>query len=149
MKLADTGRVSVKLSGYAKFSQQPYPFNDCLPFVRALVDAFTLDHCLWASDWPYLRATERQDYGPLTALVAALVSGCGGAGEVVFRHGEEVVRICLSQRQSRRSHCLLLIPPPLAGEGGERSEPGGGSSQSRGDPTPGAIAPDPPLSGEG
>ena len=70
LRLADTGRVSVKLSGYAKFSQQPYPFNDCLPFVHALVDAFTLDHCLWASDWPYLRATERQDYGPLTALVA-------------------------------------------------------------------------------
>lgn len=70
LKLADTGRVSVKLSGYAKFSQQPFPFDDCEPFVRALVDAFTLDRCLWASDWPYLRAGERQDYGPLTALVA-------------------------------------------------------------------------------
>ena len=69
LKLADTGRVSVKLSGHAKCSQQPYPFDDCLPFVRALVEAFTLDHCLWASDWPFLRATERQDYGPLTALV--------------------------------------------------------------------------------
>jgi predicted TIM-barrel fold metal-dependent hydrolase len=70
LRLAETGRVSVKLSGYAKFSQQPYPFDDCLPFVRALVDAFTLDHCVWASDWPFLRAAARQDYGPLTALVA-------------------------------------------------------------------------------
>lgn len=70
LKLADTGRVTVKLSGYAKFTQQSYPFDDCEPFVRALVDAFTLDHCLWASDWPYLRAAERNDYGPLTALVA-------------------------------------------------------------------------------
>ena len=26
------------------------------PFVGALVEAFTLDHCLWASDWPFLRA---------------------------------------------------------------------------------------------
>jgi len=72
LKLAGTGRVSVKLSGYAKFSQGPYPFDDCMPFVRALVDAFTLDHCIWASDWPFLRATERQDYGPLAALVARL-----------------------------------------------------------------------------
>jgi predicted TIM-barrel fold metal-dependent hydrolase len=40
--------------------------------VRTLVDAFTLDHCLWASDWPYLRATERQDYGPLVQLAGQL-----------------------------------------------------------------------------
>ncbi|MEI9805512.1 MAG: amidohydrolase family protein [Pseudolabrys sp.] len=65
LRLAATGRVSVKLSGYAKFSQAGYPFEDTWPFVRALVDAFTLDNCLWASDWPYLRAPERQDYGPL------------------------------------------------------------------------------------
>ena len=50
----------------------PYPFEDCWPFVRALVDAFTLDHCMWASDWPYLRAQERQDYGPLVQLAAAV-----------------------------------------------------------------------------
>jgi predicted TIM-barrel fold metal-dependent hydrolase len=70
LKLADTGRVTVKLSGYAKFTQVSFPFDDCEPFVRALVDAFTLDHCIWASDWPYLKAPERNDFGPLTALVA-------------------------------------------------------------------------------
>jgi predicted TIM-barrel fold metal-dependent hydrolase len=40
--------------------------------VRAIVDSFTLDRCLWASDWPYLRAPERQDYGPLVELVKIL-----------------------------------------------------------------------------
>ena len=72
LKLARTQRVSVKLSGYSKFSARPYPFEDCWPFVHALVDAFTLDHCLWASDWPYLRAPQRQDYGPLVELVERL-----------------------------------------------------------------------------
>ena len=72
LRLANTGRVSVKISGYAKFAQVPYPFQDCWPFVRALVDAFTLDHCMWASDWPYLRATDRQDYGPLIEFVSQL-----------------------------------------------------------------------------
>jgi predicted TIM-barrel fold metal-dependent hydrolase len=72
LRLAKTGRVSVKISGYLKFARTPYPFEDCRPFVRALVDAFTLDHCLWASDWPYLRATERQDYGPLVQLAGQL-----------------------------------------------------------------------------
>ena len=37
-----------------------------------MVDAFTLERCLWASDWPYLRAPQRQDYGPLVELVEVL-----------------------------------------------------------------------------
>jgi predicted TIM-barrel fold metal-dependent hydrolase len=72
LRLAKTRRVSVKVSGYAKFAKLPYPFEDCWPFVRAIVDAFTLDHCMWASDWPYLRAPERQDYGPLVELAGQL-----------------------------------------------------------------------------
>jgi predicted TIM-barrel fold metal-dependent hydrolase len=72
LRLARIGRVSVKISGYSKYSKMPYPFQDCWPFVRAVVDAFTLDHCLWASDWPFLRATARQDYGPLVALAGRL-----------------------------------------------------------------------------
>jgi predicted TIM-barrel fold metal-dependent hydrolase len=72
LRLARTGRVNVKISGYLKFAKTPYPFENCRPFVQALVDAFTLDHCLWASDWPYLRATERQDYGPLIQLAGQL-----------------------------------------------------------------------------
>jgi predicted TIM-barrel fold metal-dependent hydrolase len=72
LRLAKTGRVNVKLSGYLKFARLPYPFEDSWPFVRALVDAFSLDHCMWASDWPYLRAAERQDYGPLVQLAGDL-----------------------------------------------------------------------------
>jgi predicted TIM-barrel fold metal-dependent hydrolase len=72
LRLAATGRVHVKLSGYSKFSNRPYPFEDTRPFVRAIVEAFTLDRCLWASDWPFLRAPQRQDYGPLTELAETL-----------------------------------------------------------------------------
>lgn len=72
LRLAKTGRVSVKISGYLKFAKLPYPFEDCWPYVHAVTNAFTLDHCLWASDWPYLRASERQDYGPLVRLVGQL-----------------------------------------------------------------------------
>jgi len=72
LRLARTKRVSVKLSGYSKFSRAPYPFEDCWPFVHAIVEAFTLDHCVWASDWPFLRAPQRQDYGPLVELVERL-----------------------------------------------------------------------------
>ena len=64
--------MSVKLSGYAKFSNLPYPFEDSWPFVRAIVEAFTLDRCLWASDSPFLRSPQRQDYGPLAELAGLL-----------------------------------------------------------------------------
>ena len=72
LQLAATGRVHVKLSGYSKFSNLPYPFEDTRQFVRAIVEAFTLDRCLWASDWPFLRAPQRQDYGPLAELAGLL-----------------------------------------------------------------------------
>jgi predicted TIM-barrel fold metal-dependent hydrolase len=63
------GRAVVKLSGCAKVSREPFPHADLLPFVRALVQDFGPDHCVWASDWPFLRMPERIDYGPLLALL--------------------------------------------------------------------------------
>jgi predicted TIM-barrel fold metal-dependent hydrolase len=67
--LARSGRATVKISGYQKFSTTALPYADALPYVRALIDVFTLDACVWASDWPYLKATERLDYGPLLRLI--------------------------------------------------------------------------------
>ena len=34
-----------------------------------LAEAFTLDRCIWGSDWPFLRAKERTDFGPLLAAL--------------------------------------------------------------------------------
>jgi predicted TIM-barrel fold metal-dependent hydrolase len=62
----------VKLSGYYKFSRQPHPHEDAWPFIAALVEAFTPDRCVWGSDYPFLRAPERLDYGPLLAVLARL-----------------------------------------------------------------------------
>jgi predicted TIM-barrel fold metal-dependent hydrolase len=70
--LGRTRDAIVKLSGYYKFSQQPYPHGDTWPFIAALVEAFTLDRCVWGSDWPFLRAPERIDYGPLLAILCRL-----------------------------------------------------------------------------
>jgi predicted TIM-barrel fold metal-dependent hydrolase len=62
----------VKLSGYYKFSRQPHPYEDAWPFIHALAEAFTLDRCVWGSDYPFLRASERLDYGPLLAVMSRL-----------------------------------------------------------------------------
>lgn len=64
-KPAAQRRAAVKLSGYQKFSAEPLPYADALPFFNALNDTFGLDACVWASDRPFLKAAERLDYGPL------------------------------------------------------------------------------------
>ncbi len=70
--LGMSGRAVVKLSGLAKYSRMAFPYEDAWPNVRALVDSFGLDRCLWGSDWPFLRAPERLDYGPLLSVVDRL-----------------------------------------------------------------------------
>jgi len=69
LELGRSGRALVKLSGLQKFSARPWPFDDAQPYVDALIEAYTLDACLWASDWPFLKAPERLDVGPLLKLV--------------------------------------------------------------------------------
>lgn len=70
LALGRAGRAHVKISGYVKFSRTPYPHPDVPPFLRALLEAYTLDGCLWGSDWPYLKALEHSDYGMNLALIA-------------------------------------------------------------------------------
>ena len=65
LALGREGRAVVKISGYAKFSQLAYPFADVQPFVDALLKNFGTHNCVWASDWPYLKAPYRLDYGPM------------------------------------------------------------------------------------
>lgn len=65
LSLGREGRAVVKISGFAKFSETGYPFNDVRPYVNALTHHFGLAQCVWASDWPYLKAPYRLDYGPM------------------------------------------------------------------------------------
>jgi predicted TIM-barrel fold metal-dependent hydrolase len=45
------------------------------PGFQALLDAFTLEACFWASDWPFLKAPQRIDMGPLIRQVERLLAG--------------------------------------------------------------------------
>jgi len=73
LALAGTGRVAVKLSGYQKFSASPPPHDDTRPYIDALIEAYTLDACMWASDWPFLRAPYRMELGVLLAHVERML----------------------------------------------------------------------------
>ncbi len=72
LELGRTARAHVKLSGFAKFSREASPHGDARPFVDALVEAYSVDRCVWASDWPYLRSPSRIDYGVQLQLAKAL-----------------------------------------------------------------------------
>jgi predicted TIM-barrel fold metal-dependent hydrolase len=85
LKLADTGRATVKLSGFIKFSSQDPPFADTHAFTRELLAAYGPDHCVWASDWPFLKAPKRLDYGPLLQLFAQAVPDATMRHDILWR----------------------------------------------------------------
>lgn len=51
LRCIDTGRCWVKLSPRPS-AQETFPFDDCLPFVRKLVD-YAPSRLLWGLDWPH------------------------------------------------------------------------------------------------
>lgn len=52
-RLLNTGKCWVKLSGAYRFSANPAPYADLMPFVDVLVSDRP-DRLLWASDWPHV-----------------------------------------------------------------------------------------------
>lgn len=69
LTLAKEGLAHVKLSGFYKFSQVGYPFFDTDAYQDTILATCGLEQCIWASDWPYLKAPYRLDYGPMLKLV--------------------------------------------------------------------------------
>jgi predicted TIM-barrel fold metal-dependent hydrolase len=84
LAMARSGRVAVKLSGVQKFSAEPPPYADARLFLRALVDAFTPEACLWASDWPFLKAPQRLDVGPLLRELEHLLPDAADRRQVLW-----------------------------------------------------------------
>ncbi|MGB0664257.1 MAG: amidohydrolase family protein [Pontibacterium sp.] len=70
LALANNPNAYIKVSGFAKFSQQGFPYTDCDPYVEKIKAAFGVNRCLWGSDWPFLQAPERIDYGMLLTIAA-------------------------------------------------------------------------------
>jgi len=69
LELGRTGNSVLKLSGPFRSSREGWPYTDIDGFVQAAIEAFTLDNCVWGSDWPFVRVEERIDYGPNRACL--------------------------------------------------------------------------------
>lgn len=70
LEFGKSGNAIVKLSGPFRCSLEGPPFRDVDPYIDAAVQAFTLENCVWGSDWPYVRVNHRVDYGPGLACLS-------------------------------------------------------------------------------
>jgi predicted TIM-barrel fold metal-dependent hydrolase len=60
LALAAHPSVRIKISGACTLSHEPYPYNDIWEPVLKIIDAFSIDRCMWGTDWT--RATELLTY---------------------------------------------------------------------------------------
>ncbi|WP_213881774.1 amidohydrolase family protein [Pseudomonas sp. dw_358] len=73
LQLADSGRACVKISGMQKYASINHLDEQAGDYVRALLEAFGPEGCIWGSDWPFIREQARVDYGPLLKLAERLM----------------------------------------------------------------------------
>jgi predicted TIM-barrel fold metal-dependent hydrolase len=73
LELGRQGCAYIKLSAFFRLTPDGWPYKRCDDYVEALIDAFSIERCLWGSDWPFLRASRRVDYGPHLAYLARMV----------------------------------------------------------------------------
>jgi predicted TIM-barrel fold metal-dependent hydrolase len=86
LELGRAGGHVVKLSGPFRSSEAGYPYEDVDAFVAAAIDAFTLDRCVWGSDWPYLLMNRRMDYGPPLACLARWLPDANDRKKVLWEN---------------------------------------------------------------
>ena len=71
LRMLDSGRVWLKLSGPMRCSGQEYPYANVAPLARALV-AHAPQRLVWGSDWPHVNMNDRlmPNDGDLVDLIA-------------------------------------------------------------------------------
>jgi predicted TIM-barrel fold metal-dependent hydrolase len=84
LELGRSGNAAIKLSGAFRYSTQAWPYADAEPYVRALIDAFTLENCVWGSDWPFVRVARRMDYGPALSLLESWLPDAADRQKVLW-----------------------------------------------------------------
>lgn len=67
LALGREGRAVVKLSSFFRIAGGANEFADLDPFVDALIEAFSIDNCVWGSDWPFINVASRPAYADLLA----------------------------------------------------------------------------------
>lgn len=93
LELGRSTAAVIKLSGVFRFSRTGSPYEDTDPYVAALIGAFGIDRCIWGSDWPFLRAKARTDYGPLLAALHRVVPDAAEREKVLWANPARLFRM--------------------------------------------------------
>ena len=72
--LAKHKRASLKISAYYALGKKQPPYDDLVPLIRRVLDAFGVERCMWASDSPY-QLEPPHTYAASIALVKDRLSG--------------------------------------------------------------------------
>ena len=73
-ELARHKRVAVKLSAYYALGKKQPPYEELLPLIRRVLDAFGVERCMWASDAPY-QVQPPHSYSASIALIRKRLDG--------------------------------------------------------------------------
>jgi predicted TIM-barrel fold metal-dependent hydrolase len=74
LRLMETGKIWVKLSGFYRMSNMNIPYPDVTPFIKELIQSFP-ERLVWGSDWPHTEQTvEMPNDGDLCNLLFGWVS---------------------------------------------------------------------------
>lgn len=84
LRLLDTGKFWVKLSGPMRCTPHDFPYADVTPLARALVAAAP-ERLIWGSDWPHVNMNGRQmpNDGDLLDLLAEWVPDTGQRNRIL------------------------------------------------------------------
>ena len=93
LELGRDADAYAKLSGIFRFTATGSPYEDTDPYVAALVEAFGIDRCIWGSDWPFLRAKARTDFGPLLAALHRVVPDAAAREKVLWTNPARLFRM--------------------------------------------------------
>jgi len=88
--LAKHRQTHVKLSAYYALGKKQPPYLDLIPMIRRLLDAFSPERCMWASDAPY-QIEGNHGYGPSLALLRERVNLSSGDRDWLLRKCAEQV----------------------------------------------------------
>jgi predicted TIM-barrel fold metal-dependent hydrolase len=75
--LAKHKRVAVKLSAYYALGKKQPPYEDLIPLIRRVIEAFGVERCMWASDAPY-QIGPPNTYAASIGLIRDRLSGLSG-----------------------------------------------------------------------
>jgi len=90
LRLMQSGKAWVKLTGPYRISTQPLPHPDTIPFARALIDAAP-QRVLWGTDWPHVMVKGAMpNDGALADLLLDWVPDAGLREQVLVKNPEKL-----------------------------------------------------------